>query len=342
MSKAPRAGGSARREDKSVRLRLLLWAVLTALTFGVTDLGRPAEDMLRTGRNVLRQHDASGDIVVVALDDRREWYRYHHLFAEVLLAHATRADPGQVREHHRRASEWYERNGSIPDAINHAQRGADMDRLASLLERNWPAFQGPPGYESIGPGWSRPEGAYPDRDGRFVVLEDKFVKRKISLKFLEAKDPQPAGGSMFTMQVELKKGIDKDNARKLVALIKGEKSLKVTPSIQGDAVRVQGKKRDDLQAAIAILRRQEVPVVQHLLQPVRIPRDRAHLGIRDRLQAHALGLGRREDPEVRACAAMALGRIGTEGAMGSLRRAANEKEVLVRNAVSRSLRGGTA
>ena len=53
-------------------------------------------------------------------------------------------------------------------------------------------------------------------------------------------------------------------------------------------------------------------------------------------------LGRREDPEVRACAAMALGRIGTEGAMGSLRRAAQEKEVLVRNAVSRSLRGGTA
>jgi hypothetical protein len=38
------------------------------------------------------------------------------------------------------------------------------------LERNWPAFQGPPGYESIGPGWTRPEGAYPDRDGRFVVL----------------------------------------------------------------------------------------------------------------------------------------------------------------------------
>lgn len=89
------------------------------------------------------------------------------------------------------------------------------------------------------------------------VLEDKFVKRKISLKFLDAKDPQPAGGSMFTMQVDLKKGIDKDNARKIVALIKAEKSLKVTPSIQGDAVRVQGKKRDELQAVIALLKRQE-------------------------------------------------------------------------------------
>ncbi len=91
----------------------------------------------------------------------------------------------------------------------------------------------------------------------YLVLEDKFVKRKISLKFLDAKDAQPAGGSMFTQQVDLKKGIDKDSARKLVALIKGEKALKVTPSIQGDAVRVQGKKRDDLQAAIALLKRQE-------------------------------------------------------------------------------------
>ena len=53
-------------------------------------------------------------------------------------------------------------------------------------------------------------------------------------------------------------------------------------------------------------------------------------------------LGRREDTEIRACAAMALGRIGTEGAMESLRRAANEKEVLVRNAVNRSLRGTPA
>lgn len=38
------------------------------------------------------------------------------------------------------------------------------------LERNWPVFQGPPGYEAVGPGWTRPEGFYPDRDGRFVVL----------------------------------------------------------------------------------------------------------------------------------------------------------------------------
>ena len=52
--------------------------------------------------------------------------------------------------------------------------------------------------------------------------------------------------------------------------------------------------------------------------------------------------GKKEDVELRACAAMALGRVGSEAAIATLRRAANEKEVLVRNAVNRALRGGTA
>jgi hypothetical protein len=52
--------------------------------------------------------------------------------------------------------------------------------------------------------------------------------------------------------------------------------------------------------------------------------------------------GKKEDPELRACAAMALGRIGSEAATAALRRASTEKEILVRNAVNRALRGGTA
>ncbi|MBK9978789.1 MAG: HEAT repeat domain-containing protein [Gemmatimonadetes bacterium] len=52
--------------------------------------------------------------------------------------------------------------------------------------------------------------------------------------------------------------------------------------------------------------------------------------------------GRREDPELRACAAMALGRVATPNAIAVLRRAASDKEILVRNAVNRALRGGTA
>jgi hypothetical protein len=61
---------------------------------------------------------------------------------------------------------WYPRVSSIWGASD--KPGNFEDRAE--LERNWPAFQGPPGYEQIGPGWTRPEGAYPDRDGKFVVL----------------------------------------------------------------------------------------------------------------------------------------------------------------------------
>lgn len=89
----------------------------------------------------------------------------------------------------------------------------------------------------------------------YDVIVDKFVKRKLSLKFLDAKDPAPAGGHMWTQQVALKKGVDKDSARKIVDAIKKDKSLKVTPSIQGDAVRVTGKKKDELQAVMQMLRK---------------------------------------------------------------------------------------
>ena len=61
---------------------------------------------------------------------------------------------------------WFPRFSSI---WGHSDAPGNFETLAEL-ERNWPVYQGPPGYESIGPGWTRPEGAYPDRDGRFVVL----------------------------------------------------------------------------------------------------------------------------------------------------------------------------
>jgi hypothetical protein len=61
---------------------------------------------------------------------------------------------------------WYPRVSSIWGPSDPAGTFQDLPEL----ERNWPAYQGPPGYEAVGPGWTRPEGAYPGRDGRFVVL----------------------------------------------------------------------------------------------------------------------------------------------------------------------------
>jgi uncharacterized protein YajQ (UPF0234 family) len=94
----------------------------------------------------------------------------------------------------------------------------------------------------------------------YDVLLEKFTKRKISTKFLHKKNAEPAGGQKWRMVVDLKKGVDMENAKKIVALIKGEKALKVTPAIQGDTVRVTGKKRDDLQAVIAFLKTANLPL----------------------------------------------------------------------------------
>src|SRR6266487_553787 len=81
-----------------------------------------------------------GNFFVVALDDKRQWYRYHHLFAEVLSAHLMAEQPDQLAPLHRRASAWYEQHGSAADAIRHALAAEDFARVADLLELAVPAM----------------------------------------------------------------------------------------------------------------------------------------------------------------------------------------------------------
>ena len=85
------------------------------------------------------------------------------------------------------------------------------------------------------------------------VLESKMARRKVSLKSLDPQEPQPAGGKTWRQLIKLRDGIDKEKAKQLVKTVKDTK-LRVQASIQGDVVRVTGKKRDDLQAAIAELK----------------------------------------------------------------------------------------
>src|ERR687885_161169 len=75
-----------------------------------------------------------GNLFVVRLDDRRRWYRYHQLFADVLPAHLADEQPERVPELHRRASAWHERNGERPEAIHHALAAKDFARAADLIE----------------------------------------------------------------------------------------------------------------------------------------------------------------------------------------------------------------
>jgi cyclic-di-GMP-binding protein len=97
------------------------------------------------------------------------------------------------------------------------------------------------------------------------LLEDKFLKRKLSLKFLDKKDPV-ASGARYTMSILLKTSLDADHAKKIVSLVKESKQFKVTVSIQGDKktgetkVRVESKQIDELQAVQSFVRAQDLPV----------------------------------------------------------------------------------
>ena len=75
-----------------------------------------------------------GNLFLVSLDDRRRWYRYHHLFADVLQARLLDEQPAQVPDLHRRASEWYEQNGELSEAVRHALAAGDFERAAGLVE----------------------------------------------------------------------------------------------------------------------------------------------------------------------------------------------------------------
>jgi uncharacterized protein YajQ (UPF0234 family) len=90
----------------------------------------------------------------------------------------------------------------------------------------------------------------------YVVLQEKLAKRKVSLKALDPQKVEPAASSTYRQLIKLTQGIDKEKAKDVVKHLKDTK-LKVQASIQGDSVRVTGKKRDDLQEAIAALRQHD-------------------------------------------------------------------------------------
>jgi LuxR family maltose regulon positive regulatory protein len=80
------------------------------------------------------------NLFLVELDNRREWYRYHHLFARLLQLELERAEPELVPELHRRASEWCRAQGHVGDAIHHAAAAGDPEGASNLIADNWVDF----------------------------------------------------------------------------------------------------------------------------------------------------------------------------------------------------------
>lgn len=91
------------------------------------------------------------------------------------------------------------------------------------------------------------------------ILSQRLAGRRVPLKGLKFNRPENASGDSLRQEVLLQQGIPQEHAKEIVKILKGTK-LKVQASIEGDQVRVRGKKRDDLQAAIRVLQDRELPI----------------------------------------------------------------------------------
>ncbi len=124
------------RQPSDVRDFLLQTSVLERLSGPVCD----AVTGHGGGKAMLERLERA-NLFLVPLDDRRRWYRYHQLFADLLQAHLLDEHPTTCPLLHRRASEWYEGNGDPSEAIRHALAAGDPERAADLAELAAPALR---------------------------------------------------------------------------------------------------------------------------------------------------------------------------------------------------------
>ncbi|MEY9776350.1 LuxR C-terminal-related transcriptional regulator [Arthrobacter sp. MW3 TE3886] len=116
-------------QPESVRAFLLLTAVLDRFSGPLCDAVTGRGD----GTEMLTALERA-NLFIVPLDDRREWYRYHHLFADVLRARLLNEEPELMPGLHQRASAWYERKDLMEEAVRHALEAQDFSRAARLVE----------------------------------------------------------------------------------------------------------------------------------------------------------------------------------------------------------------
>ncbi|NDJ60897.1 MAG: helix-turn-helix transcriptional regulator, partial [Chloroflexi bacterium] len=121
------------RQPATVRHFLLQTAILNKLSAPLCD-AVTASDASRTLLDALER----GNLFIIPLDDRRQWYRYHHLFADALHAHLRNEPPDVIARLHVRACDWYAHHHLPHDAIRHALAAPDFDRASDLLEQVWP------------------------------------------------------------------------------------------------------------------------------------------------------------------------------------------------------------
>ena len=124
------------RQSERVRSFLLRTSILKRLSGPLCTAVTGEEESSRLLESLER-----GNLFVIPLDDKRRWFRYHHLFADVLHAHLLEEQPGDLPALHQRASQWYEEHELRSDAVHHALAAGDFERAAGLIELAWPAME---------------------------------------------------------------------------------------------------------------------------------------------------------------------------------------------------------
>jgi LuxR family maltose regulon positive regulatory protein len=123
------------RQSERIRSFLLQTAILDRFCTPLCNAVADRED----GKEMLDVLERS-NLFLIPLDDKRQWYRYHRLFADVLQTHLMEAQPDRVAALHQRASAWYQQNGLPSDAIRHALAAEDFERAAGMIELAWSAM----------------------------------------------------------------------------------------------------------------------------------------------------------------------------------------------------------
>ena len=122
------------RQDDDLRAFLIETSVLDRLSGPLCDAVTGRCD----GQTLLEAAERAG-LFLVPLDEDRRWWRYHHLFADLLRARMAQERPGRAAELHRAAATWWERHGMVDDAVRHGLATGDVARVARLVEQHFEA-----------------------------------------------------------------------------------------------------------------------------------------------------------------------------------------------------------
>jgi LuxR family maltose regulon positive regulatory protein len=172
------------QQSEDVQTFLLCTSILDQLCGPLC--GAVLQDTSASGQETL-EYLEHANLFIVPLDNERCWYRYHHLFADVLRMHLMAEQPDRVCALHGRASEWYEHNGSMDNAIRHALAAGDFARAANLIELTFPSMNRSRQFKTL-LGWLK---SLPDELVRVrPVLSTEYALVSISCGELEAAEPR--------------------------------------------------------------------------------------------------------------------------------------------------------